>query len=106
MQVEFLSRVLAERVPLMTERGIHLTHLLEVINNPTEVIVVWATDLPKWVELRKDFDTTRGLDDSGTADPRLTDWQRLENGYVTGGHTLLMTPRPGSIYGPESWEEA
>ncbi|GAG44945.1 unnamed protein product, partial [marine sediment metagenome] len=105
-QVEYLAAVAAERAPLLAERGIHLTHLLEVINNPTEIIVVWATDLPKWVELRKDFDTTRGLDDSGTPDPRLTEWQSVENRYVTGGHTRLMTPRPGSVYGPESWDEA
>jgi len=104
-QVEYLASVAAERAPLLAARGIHLTHLLEVINNPTEVIVVWATDLPKWVELRKDFDTTRGLDDSGTPDVRLTEWQSVENRYVTGGSTLLMTPRPGSVYGPESWDE-
>lgn len=104
MQIEYLAAVVAERVPLLAERGIHLTNLLEVINNPTEVIVVWATDLPTWVQLRKDFDTTRGLDDTGTSDPRLLEWQTLEHRFVVGGRTELMTPRPGSVYGPESWD--
>jgi hypothetical protein len=104
-QIEYLAEVREKRVPLLAERGIQLTNLLEVINNPTEVIVVWATDLPRWVQLRKDFDTTRGLDDTGVPDSRLTEWQALENRYVTAGQTELMTPRPGSVYGPSSWEE-
>ncbi|MBW2498177.1 MAG: hypothetical protein JRF61_12950 [Deltaproteobacteria bacterium] len=104
-QIEYLAAVVEERVPLLAERGIHLTNLLEVINNPTEVVVVWATDIPTWVQLRKDFDTTRGLDDTGTPDPRLVEWQSVENRFVTGGRTELMTPRPGSVYGPESWED-
>ena len=104
-QVEYLNAVASERVPLLAERGIDLTNLLEVINNPTEVIVVWATHLADWVRLRRDFDTTRGLDDTGTADQRLLDWQQLEHAYVTGGTTELMTPRPGSVAGPASWDD-
>lgn len=103
-QVEYLAAVVAERVPVMAERGIYLTNLVEVINNPTEVIVAWATDLSNWVELRKDFDTSRGLDDSGTADQRLLDWQMTERVFVTGGTTELMTPRPGSVAAPTTWE--
>ena len=26
--------------------------------------------------------------------------------FVTGGDTLLMTPQPGTVYGPDSWDEA
>ena len=103
-QLEFLSAINSVRRPLMEQRGIYLTHLLEVTNNPTEVVVVWATDLPRWVELRKDFDTSRGLDDSGVADPQLIAWQAVERRFVTGGRTELMTPRPGSVGGPTSWD--
>ncbi len=103
-QIEYLEAVATTRVPMLRERGIEVTQLLEVINNPTEVVVVWATHLENWVELRKDFDTTRGLDDSGTADPALLEWQQLERRFVVGGTTELMTPRPGGIAGPESWE--
>jgi hypothetical protein len=104
-QIEFLDAVNKVRVPLLAERGIYLTNLLEVINNQTEVLVVWATHLVNWVQLRKDFDTTRGLDDTGVADSRLTEWQRFEHQFVTGGNTTLMTPRPGSAAGPLTWDE-
>ncbi len=103
-QLEYLGAVVEQRVPSLAARGIHLTNLLEVVNNSHEVIVVWATYLENWVSLRKDFDTTRGLDDSGTVDRSLLEWQQRELGYVTGGHTELMTPRPGSVAGPRAWE--
>ncbi len=103
-QIEVLDAVNTHRRPALEQRGIHLTHLLEVVNNPTEVIVVWATDLEPWIELRKDFDTTRGLDDSGRSDPLLLAWQTVEREFVTGGTTELMTPRPGSAGAPTTWE--
>ncbi len=99
-QLGFLEEVRRFRVPQLEARGIHLTNLLEVINNPTEVIVVWATHLENWTQLRKDFDTTRGLDDTGTVDQTLLAWQQIEHSFVTGGTTELMTPRPGNAAGP------
>lgn len=104
-QIEYLAAVAEQRVPQLRERGIEVTQMLEVINNPTEVVVVWATHLPNWTQLRKDFDTTRGLDDSGVADPSLLTWQETERQFVTGGTTELMTPRPGGVAGPESWDD-
>ena len=89
---------------MLRERGIEVTQILEVINNPNEVIVVWATHLENWTQLRKDFDTTRGLDDSGVTDPALLSWQQIERRHVVGGTTELMTPRPGGVAGPESWD--
>lgn len=104
-QIDYLDAVANTRVPMLRERGIEVAQMLEVINNPTEVIVVWATNLENWTKLRKDFDTTRGLDDSGIADPSLLEWQQLEHRFVTGGTTELMTPRPGGVAGPESWDD-
>lgn len=103
-QIAYLGAVASTRVPMLRERGIEVTQLLEVVNNPTEVVVVWATHLENWTQLRKDFDTSRGLDDTGTPDQALLDWQQVENRFVTGGTTELMTPRPGGIAGPESWD--
>lgn len=103
-QIDYLGQVVERRVPQLEARGIHLTNLLEVINNNREVIVVWATHLKNWVQLRKDFDTSRGLDESGMADPDLLAWAEVENDIVTGGRTELMTPRPGSVGAVTSWE--
>ena len=103
-QIDYLGHVAETRAPQLEARGIHLTNLLEVVNNNTEVIAVWATHLENWVELRKDFDTTRGLDDTGTADLDLLTWAATENGFVTGGTTELMTPRPGSVGAVETWD--
>jgi len=102
-QVEYLAEVAERRVSAFETRGIHLINLLEVVNNSHEVIVVWATHLDNWVQLRKDFDTTRGVDDTGTVDRRLLEWQAVENRYVTGGTTELMTPRPGSLGAVSRW---
>ena len=102
-QIDFLGEVAAARVPQLEARGIHLTNLLEVVNNNHEVIVVWATHLENWVRLRKDFDTSRGLDDSGDVDGDLLTWAATENRYVTGGTTELMTPRPGSVAAVHTW---
>ena len=30
----------------------------------------------------------------------------LVAGFVTGGDTHLMTPLPGTVYGPDDWEDA
>ena len=103
-QIDYLAEVAQQRVPHLETRGIHLTNLLEVVNNNREVIVVWATHLENWIELRKDFDTSRSLDDSGTADRDLLAWAATENGYVVGGHTELMTPRPGSVGAVTTWD--
>ena len=103
-QIDYLGHVAESRVPQLEARGIHLTNLLEVVNNNTEVIAVWATHLENWVQLRKDFDTSRGLDDTGDVDADLVAWAALENGFVTGGTTELMTPRPGSVGAVATWE--
>ncbi|MEM8706193.1 MAG: hypothetical protein AAGE98_07030 [Actinomycetota bacterium] len=103
-QIDYLGEVVARRVPMLEARGIHVTNVLEVINNSHEVIVVWATHLENWVQLRKDLDTTRGLDDTGTVDHELLAWRDVENTYVTGGTTELMTPRPGSVAAVHSWD--
>lgn len=103
-QLEYLEAVEDERRPVYEERGIHATGLYEVVTNNTEVVMIWATHLENWIQLRKDFDTTRGLDDTGNHDPRLTGWQSVQNRYVTGGNTELMTPRPGMVYSPPTWD--
>ena len=103
-QVDYLGQVATTRVPQLEARGVHLTNLLEVVNNNTEVIIVWATHLENWVRLRKDFDTSRGLDDTGVVDPDLLAWASTENGYVIGGTTELMTPRPGSVGAVTRWD--
>jgi hypothetical protein len=33
-------------------------------------------------------------------------WERRRPPIVTGGDTHLMTPQPGTVYGPDDWDEA
>jgi hypothetical protein len=105
-QIEFLNTVATERVPMLADHGVHVTGLWEVINNPREVVMVWATTIEDWVKLQKDFDTTRGLDNTGYVDERLTLWEQKSIRYVQGGDTHIMTPLPGTVYGPDDWEQA
>lgn len=105
-QLEYLGAVVEERKPLWSEYGVVAAGLWEVVNNPLEVVMIWATSIPAWVELRKNLDTTRGLCDSGEADERLVAWEQRHAAYVTGGDTHIMTPLPRTVYGPPDWEEA
>ena len=90
----------------MTDHGIHATGLWEVVNNTHEIVMVWATTVDDWVRFQKNRDTTKGLDDSGTVDERITKWEKTSANYITGGDTHIMTPLPGTVYGPDDWEEA
>ncbi|MEZ5244512.1 MAG: hypothetical protein R2707_05385 [Acidimicrobiales bacterium] len=105
-QLEFLAAVVDERRPLLAEHGVDATGLWQVTNNAHEVVMIWATSVEAWVALQAARDTALGLDDSGVADERLVAWDRISAGYVTGGDTHVMTPLPGTVYGPPGWDEA
>ena len=105
-QLEYLNHVVAERCDVMTDHGIHATGLWEVVNNTHEVVMVWATTVDNWVQFQKNRDTTKGLDDSGTVDERIIKWEKTAASYIIGGDTHIMTPLPGTVYGPDDWEEA
>lgn len=102
----FLEAVAEHRVPLMRDHGHHVTGLYEVLSVPDEVVVVWATDVAAQARYRQARDTTRGLSGAGTPDPRILGWDKLAAEFVTGGRTEVMTPAPGTGYGPDDWEDA
>lgn len=104
--LEFLQAVAEQRVPLMHDHGHRTTGLYEVISVPDEVVLVWATDVSAHARYRQARDTTRGLSDAGTPDPRILAWDALAAGFVTGGRIEVMTPAPGTVYGPADWEDA
>ena len=105
-QVNFLNEVVAKRVPLMDEYNVVPTGLWEVTTNSREVVMIWATSVDDWTRFRKNLDTTKGLDDSGEKDHRLLEYQNLISNYVVDGDSHLMTPLPGTVYGPSDWEQA
>jgi hypothetical protein len=105
-QLEYLNLVASQRCDVMADHGIHATGLWEVINNAHEVVMVWATTVDDWVQFQKNRDTTKGLDDSGMVDERITEWEKTASTFITGGDTHIMTPLPGTVYGPDGWEEA
>ena len=105
-QIEYLNLVVKERSELMTDHGIVPTGLWEVINNNHEVVMIWATTVEQWVTFQKNRDATLGLGTSGSNDERIVEWERSSSKFVTGGDTHIMTPMPGTIYGPDGWEEA
>jgi len=51
-------------------------------------------------------DIERSHLDDGEPDNRLLDCQELMADHVTSGDTQLMTPLPGTVYGPSDWEDA
>ena len=105
-QLSFLNAVVDKRVPVMEDYKVFPTGLWEVTTNTHEVVMVWATTVCDWTTMRKNLDTTRDLDDTGVADERLVENQKLLASYVVSGDTQLMTPLPGTVYGPSDWEEA
>jgi hypothetical protein len=104
--LEYLAAVVAEQVPAWGHHGHRPTGIYEVLTNQHEVVVVWATSVADQARLRAARDGALGLSDEAIPDGRLVDWEQTAARYVTGGETLLMTPQPGTVYGPESWEQA
>lgn len=103
--LDFLDAVAQVRVPLLHEHGHELTGLYEVLGNAHEVVCVWATSVQAQAELRRSRDAARGLA-GGDGDDRLVSWEETAAGYVTGGGAEVMTPLPGTVYGPAAWEDA
>jgi hypothetical protein len=105
-QLSFLNEVVDKRVSVMEDYKVSPTGLWEVTTNTHEVVMVWATTVDDWTMMRKNLDATRGLDDTGEEDERLVENLNLLSSYVVSGDTQLMTPLPGTVYGPSDWEEA
>ena len=57
------------------------------------------------VRMRRSRACARGLDDGDPCD-RLLGCRVPGDSKVTAGDTRRMAPLPGTIYGPEGWEEA
>ena len=104
--LDYLATVVEQQVPLWGEYGHRATGIYEVLGNQHEVVVVWATSIADQTRLRAARDAARGLGDQGEADGRLVAWERQSATFVTGGDTHLMTPLPGTVYGPDDWDEA
>ena len=104
--LDYLAAVVEQQAPLWREYGHEPTGIYEVLGNQHEVVVVWATSIADQARLRANRDAARGLGSEGEADERLVAWERTAAGFVTGGDTHLMTPMPGTVYGPDDWDEA
>jgi hypothetical protein len=105
-QLEFLRAVDEIQVPLWREYGHEPTGLYEVLSNDREVVIVWATDIAAQVRLRSGRDASHGLSAEGERDDRLLAWEARRTELVNGGDTHIMTPLPGTVYGPDDWEDA
>lgn len=104
--LEYLAAVVDEQVPTWREYGHEPTGIYEVLGNQHEVVVIWATSIDGQTRLRAARDAAHGLGDDGIADDRFAAWERTAGTYVTGGDAHLMTPLPGTVYGPDDWEAA
>ena len=104
--LDYLAAVVEEQVPVWREHGHEPTGIYEVLGNQHEVVVVWATTVGGQTRLRSARDAALGLSDEAEPDDRLVAWERTAAGFVTGGDTHLMTPQPGTVYGPDGWEDA
>lgn len=103
--LDYLAAVVEERVPVLVDHGHRAVGLYEVLGSLTEVVMVWATTVPDQARLRRSRDGAYGLV-AGGGDSRLADWDRRAASFVTGGASQIMTPLPGTVYGPQSWEDA
>jgi hypothetical protein len=104
--LDYLAAVVEQQVPVWREHGHEPTGIYEVLGNQHEVVVVWATSIAAQTRLRAARDAARGLSDEVEGDDRLVVWEHVSAQYVTGGDTHLMTPQPGTVYGPDDWDEA
>ena len=104
--LDYLAAVHEVQAPLWREYGHEPTGIYEVLGNQHEVVLVWATSIAAQTRLRANRDAARGLGSDGEADERLVAWERTAATFVTGGDTHLMTPLPGTVYGPLDWDEA
>lgn len=104
--LDYLGAVVAQQVPLWHEYDHEPTGIYEVLGNQHEVVVVWAASIGAQTRLRAARDGALGFGDVTVADDRLLAWEREAAEWVTGGDTHLMTPMPGTVYGPDEWDEA
>jgi hypothetical protein len=104
--LDHLAAVREQQVPLWREYGHEPTGLYEVLGNQHEAVVVWATSIADQTRLRAARDAALGFATGVDADERLLAWERTAAERVTGGDTHLMTPQPGTVYGPEDWDDA
>lgn len=105
-QLEYLAAVVAEQVPAWARYDHVPTGIYEVLGNHHEVVVVWATSISGQTRLRAARDAALGFGDEADPDPDLVAWEQRAATFVTGGDTQLMTPQPGTVYGPDDWDEA
>ena len=105
-QLEYLAAVVAEQVPAWANYDHRPTGIYEVLGNNHEVVVIWASSIAGQTQLRAARDSALGLCDEVTGDDALVQWERTAAKYVTGGDTHIMTPQPGTVYGPDDWDEA
>lgn len=104
--LDYLGAVVDLQVPLWRGYCLEPTGIYEVLGNQHEVVVVWAASIAAMTRLHANRDAARGLGDEGEPDERLVAWERTASGFVTGGDTQIMTPMPGTVYGPDDWDEA
>ena len=47
-----------------------------------------------------------GCKPPGSSDDRIVYWENKAASFTASGNTHIMTPLPGTVYGPDDWEEA
>ena len=102
----YLDHVHRTRVPLMREYGHEVVGLYEVLGDASEVVLLWATSVEAHAALRRAEDRSRGFGTGGSVDERLAAWRTTTLDYGVHGSAEVMTPLPGTVYGPTDWEEA
>ncbi len=106
--LEYLRAVVDQQVPVWRDHSHEPTGIYEVLGNQHEVVVMWAASVTAQAELRASRDAAVGFEPGpgAEADERLLAWEQKAATFVTGGRTEVMTPLPGTVYGPANWEEA
>ena len=102
----YLADIARTRVPLMREHGHEAVGIYEVLGDDSELVLLWATSVEAHAALRRAEDRARGHGSGARADDRIAAWRATTLGYGVRGRAEVMTPLPGTVYGPADWEDA
>jgi hypothetical protein len=102
----YLDDTVRRRVPLMREYGHEAVGIYEVLGDSREVVLLWATSVAAQASLRRAEDRARGRGAGGAVDDRLAEWHATVLRHGVRGRAEVMTPLPGTVYGPADWEDA
>lgn len=102
---DYLAAMASDYLPAAADYGYTCMGLWEVLHHDYEVCTVWAASPEAYIRLNKAADAAAGFDEGVDGDDRLLAWRATAQQYTTRFREELMTPAPGTLTGPEAYED-